>query len=174
MSDSRLSSRAVVAVFVSAGLIALGARLRLDLGEIDHTLQTLSVVLVAQRLGSGFGALAVCIYLAAGGVGAPVFAGGRGGVDVLLSSTGGYLWGFVLAALLAGLAARTRSFGGLLWWFAVAHAAILTAGAVQMAIHANLSPSGAYRLAIEPYLLGAAVKSLAAAWLARALSGGHG
>lgn len=171
MSDARISARNVLAAFLAAGLLALGSRLRLDLGETDHTLQTLLLVLIGHRLGPALGALSVVLYLSAGGLGAPVFRGGAGGIDVLLGSNGGYLWGFIPGVVAAGLAARKRAWGPLVWWFAVAHALVLLCGAAQMAIHGNLSPTGAFRLAIEPYWIGAAVKTVVAAYLARALAG---
>jgi biotin transport system substrate-specific component len=50
------------------------------------------------------------LYLATGAAGAPVFANGKGGVDIIatanpLHASGGFLWGFVLASFVVGLAA---------------------------------------------------------------------
>ena len=39
------------------------------------------------------------IYLLLGAVGLPVFSGFRGGIGALAGVTGGFLWGFLLAAL---------------------------------------------------------------------------
>jgi biotin transport system substrate-specific component len=47
----------------------------------------------------------VALYLAAGILGAPVFAGASGGMARLLGPTGGYLLGYLLAAFVAGLLA---------------------------------------------------------------------
>ncbi|MCX7845467.1 MAG: biotin transporter BioY, partial [Dictyoglomaceae bacterium] len=40
----------------------------------------------------------VLAYLALGIIGFPVFAGGRGGINVLFGPTGGYLWGFLISS----------------------------------------------------------------------------
>ncbi len=46
--------------------------------------------------------LSVLIYLVAGGLGAPVFAGGSSGFGHLIGATGGYLVGYVFVAILIG------------------------------------------------------------------------
>jgi biotin transport system substrate-specific component len=51
------------------------------------------------------GSLSAALYLAAGVLGAPVFAGASGGIARLLGPTGGYLLGYLFAALVAGLIA---------------------------------------------------------------------
>jgi hypothetical protein len=45
----------------------------------------------------------VGVYLALGAIGATVFAGGRGGLGVLLGPTGGYLVGFLVGAVVGAL-----------------------------------------------------------------------
>ena len=40
-------------------------------------------------------------YLALGAIGLPMFSGMRGGIGMLMGPTGGYLWGFLLAAAVA-------------------------------------------------------------------------
>jgi len=51
-------------------------------------------------LGGKRGTYAVTAYLLLGAVGAPVFSNFRGGLDVLLGTTGGYILGFFFTALL--------------------------------------------------------------------------
>ena len=67
---------------------------------VPFTLQTFAVFLVLGVLGGKKGFLAIVLYLLMGAVGVPVFAGFSSGVGVLLGATGGYLFGFLLAALL--------------------------------------------------------------------------
>jgi biotin transport system substrate-specific component len=43
------------------------------------------------------------LYLAAGAVGAPIFAGGSAGVGALFGSTAGYLWSYPVAAFVIGV-----------------------------------------------------------------------
>lgn len=67
------------------------------------TLQVLGVFLAGIMLGPAWGAGAMVLYLVAGAVGAPVFAGGSAGIGVLLGPTGGYLLSYPLAAFVIGV-----------------------------------------------------------------------
>ena len=66
---------------------------------VPFTLQTFGVFLAVGLLGGKRGTLAVLIYLLLGAVGMPVFAGFNGGLGYMLGSTGGYIVGFLLSAL---------------------------------------------------------------------------
>jgi biotin transport system substrate-specific component len=72
--------------------------------NVPITLQTLWVYLAGVVLGPVWAGVAFTLYLLAGLLGLPVFAGGNAGLGVLLGPTGGFLFGFPLAALLAGTA----------------------------------------------------------------------
>ena len=66
---------------------------------VPFTMQTFGVFLAVAVLGGKRGALAVGIYLLMGAVGLPVFAGFSGGIGYMLGSTGGYIVGFLLSAI---------------------------------------------------------------------------
>ncbi|SEH38094.1 biotin transport system substrate-specific component [Halopenitus malekzadehii] len=66
------------------------------------TLQVLGVFLTGVLLGPVWGATALVIYLAAGALGAPIFAGGAGGIGHLVGATAGYLWSYPVAAGIIG------------------------------------------------------------------------
>lgn len=82
-----------------SALMCLCAWISLPLGQNPITLQTFALFLTLELLGGKYGSLVCLIYLLLGGVGLPVFSGFRGGLGMLLGSTGGYLWGFLLCAL---------------------------------------------------------------------------
>ncbi|QAU12889.1 biotin transporter BioY [Halorubrum sp. BOL3-1] len=66
------------------------------------TLQVLGVFLAGIFLGPLWGGLALVLYLLAGALGAPVFAGGSAGFAALVGDTAGYLWSYPIAAALVG------------------------------------------------------------------------
>ncbi len=66
------------------------------------TLQVLGVFLAGIFLGPVWGGAAMVLYLAAGALGAPVFAGGSAGFVELVGGTAGYLWSYPIAAALVG------------------------------------------------------------------------
>lgn len=67
---------------------------------IEFTMQTFAIFMALAVLGGRRGTYAVTAYLLLGAVGAPVFAGFRGGLGVMLGATGGYIVGFLVQALL--------------------------------------------------------------------------
>lgn len=102
-------SARVSALLRDAGIVvgasvfmALLAQLTIPLPIVPITGQTLGVLLVGALLGSKKSSLAMLAYVAEGALGAPVFAGGAGGIAVLAGPTGGYLFGFVVAAFVVG------------------------------------------------------------------------
>jgi biotin transport system substrate-specific component len=100
----------LIALF--AALTAAGTFIAIPLpfSPVPVTLQNLFAVLAGLCLGPFMGGLSVALYLAAGALGAPVFAGASGGIARLLGPTGGYLLGYLFAAFVAGLiAGRPRT-----------------------------------------------------------------
>lgn len=69
---------------------------------VPFTLQTLGVFLAISILGMYRGFLSVLVYILLGAVGFPVFSGFKGGFGILLNTTGGYILGFLLTALITG------------------------------------------------------------------------
>jgi biotin transport system substrate-specific component len=107
-----LSGRAVVRLCLAAlfaAFIAAGAYIAIPLPftPVPVTVQNFFALLGGLVLGPLHGALAVVLYLLAGAVGAPVFAGAVGGFVHFLAPSGGYLWGYLLCAFTAGLIAHT-------------------------------------------------------------------
>lgn len=73
---------------------------------VPITGQTFAVLLTAMALGRVRGVTVISLYLAEGALGAPVFAGGVGGLATLFGPTGGYLLGFLGAGWLVGFLAE--------------------------------------------------------------------
>ncbi|MDY6103893.1 MAG: biotin transporter BioY [Acetatifactor sp.] len=70
---------------------------------VPFTLQTLGVFLAISLLGGKRGFLSVLVYILLGAVGFPVFSGFKGGLGAIIGTTGGYIVGFLLTALVSGL-----------------------------------------------------------------------
>jgi biotin transport system substrate-specific component len=73
---------------------------------VPVTLQVLGVFLAGLFLGPVWGGTAMVLYLLAGAVGAPVFAGGSAGIGSLLGTSAGYLWSYPVATFLVGYVAH--------------------------------------------------------------------
>ncbi len=89
----------LVLISVSAALITICSWISIPLGPVPFTLQTPGTLAVMLTDGGKRGTIAVFVYLALGAVGVPVFAGFKGGIMSFAGPTGGFLIGFVIAAL---------------------------------------------------------------------------
>lgn len=106
----RIASRDLAQIAVFAALIAaLGLPGTLYIGSsgVPITFQTLGVMLAGAILGPWKGLAAVAVFDALVFAGLPLLAGGRGGPAFFtVAPTAGYAWGFLLGALVVGLATR--------------------------------------------------------------------
>ncbi len=94
----KLSTKDMVLIALFAVLIAVCAWISIP-SAIPFTLQTLGLFLAMGMLGGRRCTLTVLLYLLLGAAGIPVFSGFRGGFGMLAGVTGGYLIGFLFAAL---------------------------------------------------------------------------
>ncbi len=93
-----------------AVLLALCAQISfaLPFTPVPLTLQTFGVLLIGASYGAVRGGLTASLYLLMGLVGLPVFAGRAHGLDVVIGATGGYLIGFIVAAVIVGALAQRK------------------------------------------------------------------
>jgi biotin transport system substrate-specific component len=98
--------RTLAQVALGVAFLAALAQLRLAIGPVPITGQTLGVLLLAAAGGRRLGVATVVAYLGLGLGGLPLFAGGGAGLATLGGSTAGYLVGFVVAAALVGAVAE--------------------------------------------------------------------
>lgn len=158
--------RSVVLAFVGTMLLTVSAKVQVPFWPVPMTMQTFAVLVIAMAYGRRLGVATVALYLAEGAVGLPVFAGG-GGLAYMTGPTGGYLAGFLVAALLVGLLADRqwdRSFWPSLAAMTAGTAIIFCFGVTWLATLIGLE--SAISGGLTPFLLGAAFKiALAAAIL---------
>ncbi|HEX3254299.1 MAG TPA: biotin transporter BioY [Gaiellaceae bacterium] len=97
-------------VLAGTAFVAVAAQVSISLPftPVPITGQTFAVVLVGASLGALLGLASLGLYLFVGALGAPVYADQQHGWDVLTGPTGGYIVGFVLAAVLTGFLAQKR------------------------------------------------------------------
>lgn len=171
-----MDTRAIVRISLLAAMIAvLGLLPTFHLpvaGGVPITAQTLGVMLAGIVLGPRQGALAVLLLIFVVALGAPLLAGGRGGLGVFFGPSVGFLLGWVPGAFVTGLvmlrlakmsvvpsALIAAIVGGVL--------VVYGCGIVGLMIVAHMGALQAM-LATAVFLPGDLVKALAAAFLARA------
>lgn len=89
----------MVYIAVFAGVIAICSWISVPT-TIPFTLQTFAVFAAVGILGGRRGTLSILIYILLGIIGLPVFAGFKGGIGAILGNSGGYIVGFLVAALI--------------------------------------------------------------------------
>ena len=97
--------RNVALIIAGSLLLTLSAKIKVPFYPVPMTMQTLAVMLIGFTFGWRMAGATVLFYLAQGALGLPVFAGTpeKGiGLAYMMGPTGGYLLGFVLAAVLCG------------------------------------------------------------------------
>lgn len=106
MVRSSTRTRDMVTASLIAALMAATTWISVPFGPVPVTLQTAFVLLAALLLAPGWAAASMGLYLALGAAGVPVFAGGTGGLGVVLGPTGGFLLAFPIAATIGSVIYR--------------------------------------------------------------------
>ncbi len=163
--------RDVVLVMGGAAFVGLAAQVAVPLPftPVPVTGQTFAVLLVGAALGTVRGLIAMAIYLTAGLIGVPWFAGGSAAhSEGVLVPSFGYVVGFVLAGALVGFLAergwtRTpwRTAGAMILGSVVIYAIGVTW--LKVALAASWADAAAWGL--TPFLVGDAIKVALAAGL---------
>ena len=166
MDRDQLKKNLLTALF--SALMAAGAFLRIPVGPVPVTLTSFFLLLAGVLLGPGRAAAAAFIYLAAGTLGLPAFAGGAG-PGVFAGPTGGFLIAYIPAALLCGLISPGRTATDKAGRTMIKDGAAVAAGSIVL--YAVGVPWLKWRLGLEwgpaaaagmiPFLPGDAVKAAA-------------
>lgn len=160
--------RHVTLIVAGALLIYLSALVVIPLGftPVPITGQTFGVLLVGGALGFRRGFASVALYVLVGLVGVPFFAENKGGVDVVLGATGGYLVGFVVAGGVVGRLAELgwdRNLLGSIAAMATGSVVIYAIGVPWLAVVLGAGPGEAIEKGLVPFLVTDTIKLLAAA-----------
>lgn len=94
--------RGAVLALAGSLFVALCAQIMVPLWPVPVTGQTFATLAVGLVCGWRIGGAALLLYILEGAVGLPFFAQGTGGWAILAGPSGGYIWGFALAAALVG------------------------------------------------------------------------
>jgi len=164
--------RSAILIALGTALLTLSAKVNLPLPYVPMTLQTLVVLMIGAAYGWRLGSVTVIAYLAEGALGLPVFAGPLGGIAPLVGPTAGYLYGFVLAALVVGWLSQRGWDQQVVWLFVamgIGHVLILGAGFVWLAFGMKLGVDKALLVGIVPFIAASLVKNALGATLVPAI-----
>jgi biotin transport system substrate-specific component len=169
-ADRPRETRMLVLTAFFAALTGVGAFLALPVEPVPFTLQTFFVLMAGVVLGPRYGAASQGVYALLGLV-APVYAGGASGPGILFGPRGGYIFGFIAAALVVGFLSR-GSTGSLLGHIRVTAAmlagvlVIYGGGMVTLSLVLGMDWRQAFLAGVLPFLPLDVLKALLAAPLA--------
>lgn len=181
-SHSNALTLVILAVMMAAITgIAAQVRFPLPFSPVPVTGQSFAVLLSGVVLGRFWGGASQALYLGLGMMGLPWFAGAAGGMAVIMGPTGGYIIGFVLAALFLGSvvdrSVRSRYFLPMfLLMLGVTLFLIFLPGLLQLALWSKFVAGNAVSfseilwMGFWPFLPGAVVKCALAAMVARLIT----
>lgn len=162
----------LAAILVGAVLIALSARMSVFAWPVPVTLQSFAVALLAAVGGARIGVATVAVYLLAGALGVPVFAGG-GSLNYMNGPTSGFLIGFLAQAAIVGYVADrgatqrpfllfTGMMLGNLLMFGFGFAWLVIMSGAQWVDQTNVFAS-AFSKAVQPFIIWDVLKMALAA-----------
>ena len=103
-SKLKLTTLAMAQIAVCTALLCVLSPLAIPLPiPVPFTLQVLVVMLIALILKPVYALIAQLLYTLLGIIGLPVFSGGKSGMGVVLSPTGGFIIGFIIASFFVSL-----------------------------------------------------------------------
>jgi biotin transport system substrate-specific component len=162
------------------GLLAQ-ARVYLPWSPVPVTGQTFAVLLAAVILGRWWGGISLTMYAALGMAGVPWFQGLNGGLAYMAGPTGGYIVGFILAALFLGYVTdkyiRSRSFVVMLGLMLFASFVLIyVPGLIQLGLWLSMvkgepvTSTGLLTIGALPFIASDITKAVLAAAIARGVT----
>jgi biotin transport system substrate-specific component len=123
MDKNRQTVRDMTWIALFTALLAVSGQFQIPVGPVPITLQPLVVMLAGSLLGAKRGAISMAVFIGLAAAGAPVMAGGTGGLAKLVGPTGGYVFSWLLAVCVIGWLVQKMARHGqiALWQLILAH-----------------------------------------------------
>ena len=163
-NHSRLDALTITSVGLAIALLVIGSAISIPIGPVPISLQSLVVLTIGITMGKRLGVMAVTVYVIAGLVGLPVFAGLKGGPQYVFAPTFGFIIAFVLAAYIVGAGYESSSNVKRYASLAIATFVIYAVGAVYFyfvqSVHLgnNIPFTKVLQLTVLPFIIGDMIK----------------
>ncbi len=155
--ESTLANKVILALGFACltGLFAQW-RFYLPFTPVPFTGQVFAVLLSGVILGKWYGGLSQGFYAGIGVLGVPWFTDAKSGLAVLAGVTGGYIIGFILAALIIGWFTdryvKSRSFRGMFALMVLGIVIIYIPGVIQLSVVLGVGAQKAIQLGALPFI----------------------
>jgi biotin transport system substrate-specific component len=165
-----LRIKQVALVVLGIVVLAAAAKIKLPMWPVPMTMGTFAVLSIGAAYGPRLGLTTILGYMFVGALGFDVFAGTSAetyGLSYMIGGTGGYLVGYVMAALALGVLARAgwdRSVGKMAAAMAIGNALIYVPGLIWLGMLFGWDKP-ILEWGLTPFLVGDAIKLALAAVL---------
>ncbi len=163
-TNSSLNLRMSIYTAAFTALIIVGSYVSIPLiGGVPITLADFFVVVSAIFLGMKHGLIAVSIYVLLGAIGLPVYSGGASGLAILFGPTGGYIFGYIVAAFAIGLISESGKYHPLRNALAIVVGIIFlfAFGLLWLKVKLSLSIPQTIAAGLTPFILPQSIKMTA-------------
>ncbi|NLP26811.1 MAG: biotin transporter BioY [Clostridiales bacterium] len=151
---SKSKSLTIPALFTA--LIVILSQISIPIQPIPFTFSLLAIFLTAALLPPKQAFLSVFTYVMLGIIGLPVFAGFRGGLNIILGFTGGFIMAYPLMALVIALMVKlgkNKNLSFTIIGMLIALVICYLMGCIWYMIVAKSSFSQAFSLCVAPFIL---------------------
>lgn len=167
-----MKTKTMVLCAIFAAIMCVFCVMTIPIGPVPVSMATFAVTLTAIILGAKKGTISIIVYILIGAVGLPVFSGFKGGFQVLLGPTGGYIWSYILMTLFIGTFTSkpaSNKIITLIKTFVVSLIGILVicygVGTIQFMIVQKTGLAQALTLCVIPFIPFDIIKAAAASYL---------
>ncbi|MBU1343387.1 MAG: biotin transporter BioY [Proteobacteria bacterium] len=169
--DTSNQLRMTVYTSLFVAFIAIGAFIAIPVGPVPIVLQNMFVLLAGIILGPVWGLVCVAVYLLIGLAGLPVFAGGTSGIGKLFGPTGGYLLGYLPCVFVTGSISKGlgKKMSSDMIAMLIGSLIVYAAGVPWLKVVTAMTFEKAIAVGMVPFLIGDALKIVAAAFIAKTL-----
>lgn len=163
----KISTKSIAFTALLAAMICVISPWTIPMVPVPLSLGSFAVYVAACLLDKKHGTVAVVVFIALGAFGVPVFTNFRGGFAAVAGPTGGYIIGYVFCALIIGVIVDALEKH--IWAYPVAMiagtAALYAFGTAWYMIYAGVGLVPALLACVVPFLIGDAIKIVAATLL---------
>lgn len=165
MKDKRMTIYQMTTTALMTAVLCVLGPISVPIGAVPVSFTMVAVYFAVYVLGAKYATISTLLYLVIGSIGLPVFSGYEGGLAKLAGPTGGYLIGFAVIAVIAGII--IDHFGGKIGWSIVGMvlglAVCYLLGTIWFVVQSGYTVQAALTACVYPFLAFDAVKIVFAA-----------
>ncbi|SHK62649.1 biotin transporter BioY [Tepidibacter formicigenes] len=148
-----MNTKNLVLSSLFAAITAIASQISIPIQPVPITFQVLAVALAGALLGKKYGFISQIVFLLIGAIGIPVFAGFKGGFNVIVGPTGGYLLAYPIATYIIGYFSEKKGIINISIGMLFGLIVIYLTGMIQLKFILNLSLKKAFMAGVAPFVI---------------------